>query len=128
MSWASMLIEVIFWKMLFPSLVYLAWWWGRYLLKYSLIKHTCSGRDNSITLWILNKQAKIVLCISLNSCKINRSCILKVLQNLNIGEAFNVTLVRTLKVRFLKVIRLQFGLFLLKWEKEKVAPVHDKNN
>ena len=59
MSWASMLIEAIFWKMLFPSLVYLAWWWGRYLLKYSLIKHTCSGRDKPITQWILNKQVKI---------------------------------------------------------------------
>ena len=35
--------------------------WGKYLLKRSLIKHTCSLRDKLLVLWTLNRQAKIFL-------------------------------------------------------------------
>ena len=39
----------------------MARWWEKYLLKRSLIKHTCWWRDKLTVLWTLNKQAKIFL-------------------------------------------------------------------
>ena len=39
-------------------------WWGKYLSKRSLIKHTCSWRFKFIILWTMNRQTKILLGIS----------------------------------------------------------------
>ena len=33
-------------------IIYVAWWWEKYLLKRSLIKHICSWRDKFIVLFI----------------------------------------------------------------------------
>ena len=38
-------------------------WWEKYLSKRSPLKLTCSWHDKLIILWILNRQAKISLCI-----------------------------------------------------------------
>ena len=38
-------------------------WWEKYLSKCSPLKHTCSWHDKLIVLWILNRQAKISLCM-----------------------------------------------------------------
>ena len=46
-------------------IIYVAWWWEKYLSKHSLIKHTCSWCDKLIVLWRLNRQAKIFLRIRL---------------------------------------------------------------
>ena len=40
---------------------HLVQWWKEYLLKRSLIKHSCSWCDKIIVLWTLNQQAKIIL-------------------------------------------------------------------
>ena len=47
------------------TIIYVAWWWEKYLLKSSLIKHTCSWRDKVIVLWTLNRQIflRITFCL-----------------------------------------------------------------
>ena len=57
-SWKSMFNGGTFREILLPlSRQY----WKKHLSKHSLIKHTFSWRDKLITLWILNRQAKIFL-------------------------------------------------------------------
>ena len=45
-------------------IIYVARWWEKYLSKGSPLKHTCSWRDKLIILCILNRQAKIFLCMA----------------------------------------------------------------
>ena len=49
-------------------IIYVALWWEKYLSKRSPLKHTCSWHDKLIALWILNRQAKISLCIHCFCC------------------------------------------------------------
>ena len=45
-------------------IIYVARWWWKYLSKGSPLKHTCSWHDKLVVLWILNRQAKIFLCMN----------------------------------------------------------------
>ena len=47
-------------------IIYVAWWWQKYLSKRSPLKHTCSWRDKLIVLWILNRHAKIKIFLCRN--------------------------------------------------------------
>ena len=44
-------------------IIYVAWWWKKYLSKRNIIKHTCLWSDKLIILWTLSRQAKILLRI-----------------------------------------------------------------
>ena len=42
-------------------IIYVAWWWEKFLSRRNLFKHTCSWRVKLIVLWTLNRQAKMFL-------------------------------------------------------------------
>ena len=63
---------------IFPSNIYVAWWWEKYLSKHSLIKQICLWCDKLIALWTLNRQVKIFLWIS-NNCNLRDALIAPVI-------------------------------------------------
>ena len=46
---------------LFHLIIYVTWWWKKYLSTRILIKHTFWWQDKLIVFWTLNRQAKIYL-------------------------------------------------------------------